>query len=518
MTESSPTNPDGSKSSSSGRAANDDKTPITVYDPTYFSSESTQTHGAATAETTNNKDVVTELPTEEAHFRPATAQERFAAFFADTLIFAPIGLAAAFALEKILKNPPSAMILGLTVTGLYLFYYILTEAFLAASPGKVLAGLRIRRTEGGAPSFLESSIRNLARLLDYPLFFISITGLMEATHRRQRLGDLAAGTMVVRDVAFESKRIPETTPLAGTSQRAMAWTLDLFFFVLPFFFGLLLLAPYSRPSLQALIVAVSLPLTLLLLSLSETFFQTTPGKVLLGLRVAQEDGRPARFATLWLRNVFKLFDANPLGYLCIFLSSRQQRPGDAAAGTLVFRDRHSWKGWLSLPFLGGLAFLATTAGLRNPDSFLRKNGPLQIGSYAFDPVPAAVKRLPFLRLGILIEEMNLGISEQEETPSKTFTPGQPIYLLFRISGYLVQTDKAWIQADIKVRDPHGTVVLDRMNVINSSLPVGSRKTAKLITRFALNPQAEAGPYQVTLKIRDMFGGKYVDHTEDFSVR
>ena len=55
------------------------------------------------------------------------------------------------------------------------------------------------------------------------------------------------------------------------------------------------------------------PFTLIALTLSETLFQTTPGKALLGLKVAQEDGRPARFATLWLRNVFKLFDANPIG-------------------------------------------------------------------------------------------------------------------------------------------------------------------------------------------------------------
>lgn len=510
-------NPDGSKSLSSGRAANDDRTPITVYDPTYFSPESTQTHGATSTENTDNKDVVTELPTEETHFRPATAQERFAAFFADTLIFAPIALTTAFALEKILKKPPSAMILGLTATGLYLLYYLLTEAFLAASPGKMLAGLRIRRTEGGAPSFLEVTIRNLARLIDYPLFFITVAGVMEATHRFQRLGDLAAGTMVVRDVAFEPKRIPETTPLAGTTRRAIAWALDLGFFVLPFFYGLLLLAPSDKPALQSLIVAIALPFTLLLLTFSETLFQATPGKALLGLKVAQEDGRPARFATLWLRNVFKIFDANPLGYLCIFLSSRKQRPGDAAAGTLVFYDRRSWKSWLSFPFLGALAFLAATAGLKNTDSFLRRNSPLQIGAYAFDPVPAVVKRLPFLRLGILIEELKLGVNDQEENPSKTFTPGQPIYLLFRLSGYLVQADKAWIQADIKVKDPHGTVVLDRMNVINSSLPVGSRRSAKLITRFALNPQAETGPYQVTLKIRDMFGGRYVDRIEAFSV-
>jgi uncharacterized RDD family membrane protein YckC len=70
----------------------------------------------------------------------------------------------------------------------------------------------------------------------------------------------------------------------------------------------------------------------------------TPGKKLLKLRVIREDGRPV---TLWetiARNLMRLFDIMPLpfysiGFIAVFLSSRDQRIGDLFAGTVVVRER-----------------------------------------------------------------------------------------------------------------------------------------------------------------------------------
>jgi uncharacterized RDD family membrane protein YckC len=459
---------------------------------------------------------MTELPDEET-WRPATPQERFAAFFTDTAICAVVAGLWFLLLGKV-KASPSTLLYASTTASFYFLYYLLTEGVMTASPGKLLAGLRVRKRRGGTPSLIAILIRNLLRLVDYPLFFVTAVGLMEATEKHQRLGDLLADTTVVREIAFEARRLPsETTPLAGATRRALAWVLDLAL-VIPLGYGLLLLVPVSRPLLAAAGVNAVLPLTLLALALSETLFQTTFGKALLGMKVAQEDGRPARFAAVWVRNVFKLLDANPVGYLCVFLSSRKQRPGDAAAGTLVFRDRRGLRGWMAVPFLAVLALIAAHSGLKNPDSFLKKNLDLRIGPTFVDPVPRAVKRLPVFGLGILIDELKFGLNDQEENPGKTFEPGQAVYVLFRISGYAVQNNKAWIQADLKVRNGRGNVVFDRMNAINSSLPVGARKSAKLITRFSLNPQSEPGTYEVSLKIRDMFAGKYTEETSSLTVR
>jgi uncharacterized RDD family membrane protein YckC len=73
----------------------------------------------------------------------------------------------------------------------------------------------------------------------------------------------------------------------------------------------------------------------------------TPGKWWLKLRVIREDGRPL---TLWeaiARNLLRIADAAPgfilpvysVGLIVIFLSNRDQRLGDAFAGTVVIRER-----------------------------------------------------------------------------------------------------------------------------------------------------------------------------------
>ena len=441
---------------------------------------------------------------------PATLQERFAAFFADLSILAAVGTPLAF-----FFNGPA---LALVLAGLVLLYSFGTESLMAATPGKWLAGLKVLSETGERPSLVSLLIRNLMRMVDYPLFFITTAGWMESTQGRQRLGDVLAGTVVVREVVFEPRRLPpETTPLAGATRRTIAWVLDLLL-VIPTAYGLLLVIPVGRPVLVTIAVNAVLPLTLLALTVCETFFQTTFGKVLLGLKVAQEDGRPARFASIWLRNVFKLLDANPVGYLCALLSSRKQRPGDIVAGTLVFRDRGGLRGWIAVPLMAGLAFGAVSVGFKNPDSFLRRNLGLRVGSYTFDPVPQAVKRLPFLHLGILIDELGLGPTEAGPVPDPVFLPEQGAYLLFRISGYVVQSEKAWIQADVRVRDAAGNVVLERPNTINASIPVGARKSARLISRFALPPDSPGGRYTVTLTLRDRFSGKTVEATRSFTLR
>ena len=78
----------------------------------------------------------------------------------------------------------------------------------------------------------------------------------------------------------------------------------------------------------------------------------TLGKRLFGLRVINEDGSPARFFAVFVRNLVRVVDFLPglygLGLVCIVLSSRSQRLGDLAAGTFVVRARHPRVDWLTL--------------------------------------------------------------------------------------------------------------------------------------------------------------------------
>ena len=69
----------------------------------------------------------------------------------------------------------------------------------------------------------------------------------------------------------------------------------------------------------------------------------TPGKRWTGLRVVRTGGSPITFIPSCVRNVIRLVDILPafyaIGMLCIFVTARNQRLGDLAAGTLIVRER-----------------------------------------------------------------------------------------------------------------------------------------------------------------------------------
>lgn len=80
-------------------------------------------------------------------------------------------------------------------------YDVLFETLASGrTPGKRWTGLRVVRDGGGPVSFVPSAVRNLVRLVDalpgaYAIGLIAVV----ASSRNQRLGDMAAGTLVVRE-------------------------------------------------------------------------------------------------------------------------------------------------------------------------------------------------------------------------------------------------------------------------------------------------------------------------------
>ncbi|HEX8645845.1 MAG TPA: RDD family protein [Thermoleophilaceae bacterium] len=81
---------------------------------------------------------------------------------------------------------------------LTLAYYAGTEAAWGATVGKRLLGLVVVTADGSRAGFGPVAIRNLLRVVDG--FFFYLVGLIAviATKNKQRVGDLAAGTFVVR--------------------------------------------------------------------------------------------------------------------------------------------------------------------------------------------------------------------------------------------------------------------------------------------------------------------------------
>ena len=84
---------------------------------------------------------------------------------------------------------------------IWLFYPILFEVLAQGrTPGKRLCHLRVLRTDGSPVDLQASAIRNLIRLLDGPLmlYLPTVIGIVITT-KDQRPGDIAAGTVVVRE-------------------------------------------------------------------------------------------------------------------------------------------------------------------------------------------------------------------------------------------------------------------------------------------------------------------------------
>lgn len=102
--------------------------------------------------------------------------------------------------------------------GYYIFFELLWNG---QSPGKRWVGLRVIRADGTPITLTESIIRNLVRLVDFlPAYYGLGVVVMFINEQTRRLGDLAAGTLVVRDqatVTLESLSNQSTSPGLGLS-------------------------------------------------------------------------------------------------------------------------------------------------------------------------------------------------------------------------------------------------------------------------------------------------------------
>jgi uncharacterized RDD family membrane protein YckC len=106
-----------------------------------------------------------------------------------------------------------AVILGLVTFAVLWLYYPLFEWLNGGqTPGKQSQKIRVVRTSGEPAGFAPVMVRNLLRIIEvYALPFIALTSMF-FTARVQRLGDLAAGTMVVRDRAMPAPQVLAMRP------------------------------------------------------------------------------------------------------------------------------------------------------------------------------------------------------------------------------------------------------------------------------------------------------------------
>ena len=74
------------------------------------------------------------------------------------------------------------------------------------TPGKRALGLRVVRADGAPVGPAESLVRNLLRAIEVPLGYAPGVLAVALTPRRQRLGALVAGTLVVRERRYDLSR------------------------------------------------------------------------------------------------------------------------------------------------------------------------------------------------------------------------------------------------------------------------------------------------------------------------
>lgn len=140
------------------------------------------------------------------NFQKAGIGSRFYAALIDTSLLLLIVIIGRYFNEKLIFELQGvfgnwlAAIGGIVVFALFWGYYMAFEIITnGQSPGKRLLGLRVMKVGGYPISFADSAIRNLVRIVDFlPFCYCIGMTTMLINGNWQRLGDLAAGTLVVK--------------------------------------------------------------------------------------------------------------------------------------------------------------------------------------------------------------------------------------------------------------------------------------------------------------------------------
>ena len=164
-------------------------------------------------------------------YKVAGIGSRFLAALADTLLILVLQVIVYLTLTLIASSQLGSIrdwestwqtwlyaIFGLIAFAFLWGYYVFFEVLWSGqSPGKRWAGLRVIRANGAPITLTESLIRNLVRLIDLlPVSYGIGIVAMFIDDQTRRLGDVAAGTLVVHD------RAPLTLESLATSMAAPA--------------------------------------------------------------------------------------------------------------------------------------------------------------------------------------------------------------------------------------------------------------------------------------------------------
>lgn len=130
---------------------------------------------------------------------PASIGQRILATIVDTLIGIAWMGGVGWALNEALGGLSAAVAIVVVWLPAVFYHLAMEVAFDGRTVGKLAVRTRVTRLDGAQPTLSQYLLRWLFRLLDVTFTF-GIVALMSVafTRRQQRIGDLAAGTTVVR--------------------------------------------------------------------------------------------------------------------------------------------------------------------------------------------------------------------------------------------------------------------------------------------------------------------------------
>jgi len=147
------------------------------------------------------KTTIVELPD---HLLPAEPTRRiiagvidlFPAFLVATLILFAIDPSQVTNVWAAAPGDLSTMLPGMIATMLFVLHTGITETLTGTSLGKKLMGLHVVTNNGQPPNIWQVLVRNVLKIVELTVWFLLL--FMFLNPARQRIGDLAARTVVVR--------------------------------------------------------------------------------------------------------------------------------------------------------------------------------------------------------------------------------------------------------------------------------------------------------------------------------
>ena len=169
------------------------------------------------------------------HFALASIGNRFIACAIDhtiqglallLIIVASLILANFSSIERFVSSAPKWVyaVAGIIMFLIFSSYFAFFEwIWSGQTPGKRWLKLRVIREDGRPITFWEAAVRNLLRTLDmmpYPFYSIGLISVFYTT-RDQRVGDMVAGTVVIREREAEAPEFAQVfaTPVSDPALR-----------------------------------------------------------------------------------------------------------------------------------------------------------------------------------------------------------------------------------------------------------------------------------------------------------